>query len=172
MANTGTVQQGLISPTGSDNSEGAPTLTPGQILSAQHLRLLIHLLPSISSPSEFEAWLQRSPVLSAWAEFNAALPSLRADPDLTIVTRMVRAAIDEETLPHTRFRLLHPDKRDWSPTNHHIRFIVAVINDSLMERHLDRLEWKNHPARTVRAVYEVLVYMKAVQGVGNVENFE
>lgn len=172
MSNTVNHQHGLISPPESVTDQGSPTRTSSEILDAQHLRLLIYLLPSIRTTSEFEAWLQRPPVLSAWEEFTAALPGLQPDPDLGVVTRISRAALDEDTLPHARFRMLHPDKSNWSALDHHVRFIIAVISDSLLEKHWDRMEWEKHPVRVVQAVYEVLVYMKAVKGVEGVENAE
>ena len=113
-----------------------------------------------------------TPVLSVWAGFTAAIPGLQPDPDLGVVTSMVRAALEEDTLPHARFRMLHPDKRDWSAADHHVLFLVAVISDSLLEELWDKREWKNHLVRIVQAVYEVLVYMKTVQDMGNVENVE
>ncbi|KAL2106320.1 hypothetical protein VUR80DRAFT_6893 [Thermomyces stellatus] len=169
MSNTATTPQRPVSPPESVTDEDAPTRTAGQILNAQHLRLLIYLLPTIQTISEFEAWLQRPPVLAAWTEFTAALSGLQPDPDLGMITPMVRAALDQDTLPHARFRMLHPDKRDWNATDHHVRFIVAVISDSLLEEHWDENEWNKHPARIVRAVYEVLVYMKAVRNVETVQ---
>ncbi|MBE3042338.1 hypothetical protein IMZ48_07105 [Candidatus Bathyarchaeota archaeon] len=138
---------------------------PSFAFSAQHSRLLLHLLPFLKDSAQFVAWVGRAPVSAAWHEFVAALPDPNPDPSLDVVTPKVQVALMGTKLPATRFRMLHPDKRDWSAEDHHVRFIVAVISDCLSEELWERKDWSSNPREIVRAVYEVLVYLKTVEGI-------
>lgn len=136
------------------------------ILKSQHLRLLLDHLPFINDGVQFDSWLRRAPVSVAWAEFTAAIPRPSPNPDFSTVSPKARAALSVgASPPAASFRMLHPDKSNWSAEDHHVRFIVGVINDSVLEKPNERKGWVEKPHGMVRAVYEVLVYLKATAGV-------
>ncbi|SPN98587.1 uncharacterized protein DNG_01632 [Cephalotrichum gorgonifer] len=139
--------------------------SPTDVLTAQHLRLFLGLLP-FKDPPEFLSWINRPPTQSAWSEFAASVSLPHQDPGLTTLLPKVRDAVDASSLPEARTRLMYPDKRDWNSEDHHVRFIVGVICDSLLEELWTEKEWVEDPDRIVRAVYEVLVYLKGCEALG------
>lgn len=154
-----------LSPAESTFLLDTPTRDPTETLSRQHMRLLLYLLPFAEEPPQLETWLRRPPILAAWTEFTTALAGPHPDPCLSAINPKVRAALGSDNLPEARFCMLHPDKRDWSAGDHHVRFIVAVISDTMLEEQWDRGEDKNGlPNGIVRAVYEILVFLKAMGG--------
>ena len=155
----------LLSPTGGAQRPMDATLQSWtKALNAQHLRLLIKLIPSIKNAVQFDTWIRRAPVLTAWSEFKTALPGPQPDPDFGVILRKVFEALNSKTLPHARICLMHPDKRDWSAEDHHARFVVAVVKDSLLEEIWTDDEWNNARENIIQGIFEVLIYLKATSG--------
>ena len=59
---------------------------------------------------------------------------------------------------------MHPDKRDWSAEDHHARFVVAVVKDSLLEEIWTDDERNNARENIIQGIFEVLIYLKATSG--------
>lgn len=132
------------------------------LLAAQHERLILELLPFKDSAT-FHEWLQSDSVRGAFHELTRDL--LRhergqgqhvPDPEKEQTAKAARDAI-ESKVPH--FLLYHPDKSSWSPEDHHVRFIVTVLQDNTITK-----TWslkKEGTMQMAKSVYEVLCYLKA-----------
>jgi hypothetical protein len=55
----------------------------------------------------------------------------------------------------------NPDKTGWTVEDHHVRFLVAVISDNMLDGLWSEKEWKKNAAGICGAVFEVLVFLKA-----------
>lgn len=66
---------------------------------------------------------------------TAAIPRPRPSSDFFIVSPKARAALfNGASSPAASFRMLHPDKSNWSAADHHVRFVVGVINNCILEK--------------------------------------
>jgi hypothetical protein len=155
----------LICSRSSVDSPGTPRSTKSRasILSAQHTRLLISMLP-FKNPVELDEWISRPPVSAAWLEFRASVPAIHPDPNVVEVCNLAERAIISAPPSGRKFCLLHPDKRGWSIDDHHVRFIVGIAKDSLEEQAWDSSKWIQRSQEIAKALYEVLVYLKTTSG--------
>ncbi|KAF3767630.1 hypothetical protein M406DRAFT_328700 [Cryphonectria parasitica EP155] len=133
---------------------------------AQHERLLLELLP-LKNSDAFRNWITSPLVQGSWREFchdflarNQSTPE--ADKDL--VAKQATDAIRSRTAKYVAY---HPAKNGWTAEDHHIRFIVTVVEDNRLnggiwtdvDRHSKQLAM-------ARAVYEVLGYLRVMAAVG------
>jgi hypothetical protein len=63
------------------------------------------------------------------------------------------------------FLLYHPDKSQWSELDHHVRFIVQVVKDNTLGNASlwDESDAKRKTLEIPKAVYEVLIFLRATQ---------
>lgn len=129
--------------------------------SMQHERLILELLPFKDS-GKFHEWLRGDMVKGSWAEFYrdfmTKVPAGHPDPDKNKTASAVKDAISSRS---PKFLMYHPEKTNWSPEDHHIRFMVTVIQDNLLSGLWSESEWKKKNIEIARAVYEVLFFLKA-----------
>ncbi|KAH8681348.1 hypothetical protein BX600DRAFT_19274 [Xylariales sp. PMI_506] len=138
------------------------SVTPSSRLVAQHERLIIELLP-FRDAAKFQEWLSSIYVQGSWAEFCRDFLSLQpqaSEPDKQRTAEMARDAIVTRA---PKYLLYHPDKRDWTEQDHHVRFIVSVVSDNMLQSRLwPEGEWKKRSHDIAKAVYEVLIYLRAL----------
>lgn len=146
------------------NPETTPLLMPGRSqLTIQHERLILELLP-FANANEFKEWLQSVYVLGAWREFCRDFPPGKAtarEPDKTMTAQLALNAIKYHK--DAKFLLHHPDKSGWSKMDHYVRFIVIVIQDNLLRGMWSKDELGGGNLGVPKAMYEVLVYLRATQ---------
>lgn len=140
----------------------------GSQLSTQHERLILELLP-LKDPAAFHAWLAGDFVRGSWDEFRrdglyplaAPSGSSRAslEPDKHKTAQAARDAIHSRK---PKFLVYHPDKRNWTLEDHHVRFIVTVIADNMLQGLWSESDWKKKSVDIAKAVYEVLAFLKAI----------
>jgi hypothetical protein len=144
-------------------SQSGPSITG---LSTQHERLILELLP-FKDASQFHEWLHSPYVLGSWREFHADFLSsasiastngLIPEPDKNKTSQAAKDAISSKT---AKFLMYHPDKRDWSPQDHHVRFIATVVVDNMLKGLWSDSDWKKRGGDITKAVYEVLSFLRA-----------
>jgi hypothetical protein len=125
----------------------------------QHVRLLLVQLP-FRTVAEFDDWIGSEAVAGSWWEFvtdfykhNASDP----EPDKTRTARCACNALNHKT---PRFLIHHPSKEDWTPEDHHVRFIVTVIHDSILQGVWSEANWAAKGIHIAEAVFEVLSYLR------------
>lgn len=130
-------------------------------LSAQHERLILELLP-FKEPAKFQEWLQSVFVRGAWIEFwqdfLSKAPASLGEPDKAKMAQSAKDAINSRS---QKFMLYHPDKTDWTYEDHHVRFMVTLIQDNMLRSLWSESEWKKKAIEIAKAVYEVLCFLKA-----------
>lgn len=146
---------------------GSAPMTPNQAgaashFSTQHERLILELLPFKDS-AKFHEWIHGDMVRGSWAEFHrdflTKVPLDHIEPDKNKTADAVKNAISNRS---TKFLAYHPDKRNWTRDDHHIRFIVTVIQDNMLTGLWSESEWKKKRNDEIaKAVYEVLFFLKA-----------
>ncbi|KAK4125958.1 hypothetical protein N657DRAFT_642716 [Parathielavia appendiculata] len=129
-------------------------------LSAQHERLILELLP-FKELRQFHEWLSSVYVRGSWNEFvtdflahNPRAPEL----DKNKTTQKAKDAVNSRS---TQFLIYHPDKGAWSAEDHHVRFIVTVIQDNMLKGLWSESDWKKKGLDITKAVYEVLAFLRA-----------
>ncbi|EGX92643.1 hypothetical protein CCM_04016 [Cordyceps militaris CM01] len=129
--------------------------------SQQRERLILELLP-FKDAAKFHEWLRGGPVQGAWREFQHDLlthvPADRPDPDKAKTAQATKDAINTRS---QKFLFYHPDKSDWSPEDHYVRFMTIVILDSLLANLWSDSDWRKRNLDICKAVYEVLFFLKA-----------
>ena len=139
---------------------GQPQLPPINVLSAQHERLILELLP-FKDVSKFKEWLHSGWVQGSWAEFwrdcvvkSQSMP----EPDKTRTCEAAKSAINSKS---QRFLVYHPDKNGWTGEDHHVRFIITLIQDNILKGTWSESDWKKKGVDMCKAAYEVLCFLKA-----------
>lgn len=131
------------------------------LLSAQHERLILELLP-FKDATKFHEWLQSVFVRGAWIEFWQAFlskaPTSLPEPDKTKIAQSAKDAINSRS---QKFMLYHPDKTDWTIEDHHVRFMVTMIQDNMLRNLWSESEWKKKAIDIAKAAYEVLSFLKS-----------
>jgi hypothetical protein len=143
-------------------SMGGPTTSR---LATQHERLMLELLP-FKDNAQFQEWLQSPYVRGSWTEFGrdylsrrAAVPGPEAqEPDKEATAREAKQAIDGRV---PRFMVFHPDKQGWTAQDHTVRFIAAVVSDSMLHKVWSSSDWKKRDMQICKAVYEVLSFLRS-----------
>lgn len=139
----------------------APGVAEMSPFSQQRERLILELLP-FKDAGKFHEWLRSGPVQGSWHEFHrdllARVPADRPDPDKAKMAQATKDAINARA---QKFLVYHPDKSDWSPEDHHVRFMTIVILDSLLANLWSDSDWKKRNIDICKAVYEVLFFLKA-----------
>lgn len=141
----------------------------GSQLSIQHERLILELLP-FKDPPAFHGWLASDYVRGSWNEFRRdglyplTVPSgssraAAAEPDKQKTAQAARDAVNSRK---PKYLVYHPDKSNWTLEDHHIRFIVTVVADNMLQGLWSESEWKKKGVEIAKSVYEVLVFLKAV----------
>lgn len=138
-------------------------------MSSQHERLILELLP-FKDAGAFHAWLGGVYVRGSWLEFCRDYLQLAgfgggsgsgggpSEPDKT---KTAQAAKDAVKAQNPKYLIFHPDKENWSPDDHHIRFIAAVIQDNMMKGLWSSSDFKSKGLDIAKAVYEVLMYLRS-----------
>lgn len=57
--------------------------------------------------------------------------------------------------------MYHPNKEVWTSEDHHVRFIVTVVNDNILQGLWSESDWKKRSTDIAKAVFEVLVFLRA-----------
>ncbi|OAQ72049.1 hypothetical protein VFPPC_12694 [Pochonia chlamydosporia 170] len=134
---------------------------PMPMLNAQHERLILELLP-FKDPAKFKEWLNSDLVQGSWAEFwrdcVAKIRGTHPEPDKTKTAEAAKSAINGRSV---KFLVYHPDKMNWTTDDHHVRFIVTVIQDNMLKNLWSDSDWKKRALEVCKAVFEVLCYLKA-----------
>ncbi|EAQ87290.1 hypothetical protein CHGG_03909 [Chaetomium globosum CBS 148.51] len=129
-------------------------------LASQHERLLLELLP-FQDIRQFHDWLNGVYVRGSWNEFvrdfHAAHP-LAPEPDKTAAVQKARDAIHARG---AQYLMHNPDKDAWTAEDHHVRFLVAVVSDNMLNGLWSDRDWKKNGLAVCGAVFEVLVFLKA-----------
>ncbi|KHN94009.1 uncharacterized protein MAM_08138 [Metarhizium album ARSEF 1941] len=140
-----------------------PAPPPMPMLNAQHERLILELLP-FKDAARFKEWLNSALVQGSWAEFWRDLVTqqktrhMGPEPDKTKTAEAAKNAVSGRIL---KFLAYHPDKTNWTADDHHVRFIVTVVQDNMLNGLWSDADWKKRATEVCRAVYEVLCYLKA-----------
>jgi len=150
-------------------SPGAALRNPSSThISAQHERLILELLP-FKDAAKFHEWLQGEFVRGSWIEFCrdhlAQRPGIPGpvpgmpEPDKAKTAQAAKDAISSRS---KTFLLYHPNKSGWTSDDHHVRFIVTVIQDNMLKNPLwSESDWKKRGIDIAKAVFEVLCFLKA-----------
>jgi hypothetical protein len=107
------------------------------------------------------SWLTGPYVRGSWSEFQRdfhATHPLAPEPDKPSTVQSAREAINARS---AQYLMHNPDKHAWTVEDHHVRFLVAVISDNMLDGLWSEKEWKKNGARVCGAVFEVLVFLKA-----------
>ncbi|OLN97534.1 hypothetical protein CCHL11_01238 [Colletotrichum chlorophyti] len=131
-------------------------------VSSQHERLLLELLP-FKEATKFHDWLTSNFVRGSWDEFHTDYlsrlgPVAEPEPDKN---RTAQAARDAYNSRKAKFLVYHPDKTDWTAEDHHVRFIVTLVADNLLQQLWHESEWRKKGLDIAKAAYEVLIFLKA-----------
>ena len=81
-------------------------------------------------------------------------------------TKTAQRAKDVLNSRKPEFLMYHPSKDAWTPEDHHARFIVTVISDNMLKGLWSESDWKKRGLEIAKAVYEVLVFLRATAGTG------
>ncbi|KAL3965178.1 hypothetical protein ACCO45_002182 [Purpureocillium lilacinum] len=155
-----------MSPNNSTMSAGPFAAPPStSFLSAQHERLILELLPFKDS-AKFQEWLNSDWVRGSWLEFHADFltksarpgPSAATEPDKARAAQAAKDAINSRS---QKYLVYHPNKTGWTAEDHHVRFIVTVIQDNMLRSLWSESEWKKKAIDIAKAVFEVLCFLKA-----------
>ncbi|KAH6855762.1 hypothetical protein B0I37DRAFT_350906 [Chaetomium sp. MPI-CAGE-AT-0009] len=134
-------------------------------LASQHERLILELLP-FQDIRQFHDWLNGVYVRGSWSEFvrdfHHANP-LAPEPDKRETVQKARDAISSRG---AQYLMHNPDKEAWSAEDHHVRFLVAVISDNMLDGLWSEKEWKKGSLAICGAVFEVLAFLKATAAPG------
>jgi hypothetical protein len=134
---------------------------PMPTLAAQHERLILELLP-FKDATKFKEWLNSDFVQGSWAEFWRDFVTKGRtnypEPDKTKAAEAAKNAINSRSI---KFLVYHPDKTNWTLEDHHVRFIVTVIQDNMLKNLWSDSDWKKRALEVCKAVFEVLCYLKA-----------
>lgn len=129
--------------------------------SSQHERLILELLPFKDSV-KFHEWLRGGMVRGSWGEFHrdflTKVPADHSEPDKNKTAQTVKDAVLGRS---PKFLAYHPDKTGWTRDDHHVRFIVTVIQDNMLTGLWTESDWKKRTIEISKAVYEVLFFLKA-----------
>ncbi len=108
----------------------------------------------------FQEWLQSSYVRGSWHEYCRDF--LAANPTSPEVdkAKTSQAAKDAINSRNPRYLLYHPDKDGWTPEDHVVRFIVAVVADNMLKSIWSDHDWKKRNIEVCKAVYEVLSFLR------------
>ncbi|KAG7043945.1 hypothetical protein JMJ77_0011765 [Colletotrichum scovillei] len=148
-------------------------------VSLQHERLLLELLP-FKDATKFHDWLDSNFVRGPWNEFNADFlsraiadvaaagptttgglppgPSAVPEPDKIRTAQAAREALNGRK---AKFCVYRPDKSAWTAEDHHVRFIVTLVADNMLQNLWYESEWKKKGLDIAKAAYEVLIFLKA-----------
>ncbi|KAK1713048.1 hypothetical protein BDP67DRAFT_544271 [Colletotrichum lupini] len=129
-------------------------------VSLQHERLLLELLP-FKDATKFHDWLDSNFVRGPWNEFNADFLSRSSavlEPDKTRTAQAAREALNGRK---AKFCVYRPDKSAWTAEDHHVRFIVTLVADNMLQNLWYESEWKKKGLDIVKVAYEVLIFLKA-----------
>ncbi|KAG8425909.1 hypothetical protein J3459_008602 [Metarhizium acridum] len=150
---------GVPPPSPQISNMSAPPPIP--MLNAQHERLILELLPFKDAP-RFKEWLNSDLVQGSWAEFwrdlVAKTRTSYPEPDNNKTAEAAKNAINGRSV---KFLVYHPDKTNWTADDHHVRFIVTVIQDNMLKNLWSDSDWKKRAIEVCKAVFEVLCYLKA-----------
>ncbi|KAK1635137.1 hypothetical protein BDP81DRAFT_407574 [Colletotrichum phormii] len=163
----------------------SPARTPASVppassrVSSQHERLLLELLP-FKDTTKFHDWLDSNYVRGPWNEFNAdflsraiadaaaagvvgptglpAGPSAVPEPEKVRTAQAAREALNGRK---AKFVVYRPDKSTWTAEDHHVRFIVTLVADNMLQNLWYESEWKKKGLEIAKAAYEVLIFLKA-----------
>ncbi|KAK8925511.1 hypothetical protein H634G_07679 [Metarhizium anisopliae BRIP 53293] len=142
-------------------SPNTPAPPPTPMLNAQHERLILELLP-FKDAARFKEWLNSDLVQGSWAEFwrdfVARARTPYPEPDKHKTAEAAKNAINGRSV---KFLVYHPDKTNWTVDDHHVRFIVTVIQDNMLKSLWSDSDWKKRAIEVCKAVFEVLCYLKA-----------
>uniref|UniRef100_L2FYI4 Uncharacterized protein n=1 Tax=Colletotrichum fructicola (strain Nara gc5) TaxID=1213859 RepID=L2FYI4_COLFN len=138
----------LPPPMGNGSAMPGPPNTSAARVSSQHERLLLELLP-FKEASKFH-----DGAAAAAGEGPAGIP----EPDKP---RTAQAARDALNSRKPKFLVYHPDKTGWTPEDHHVRFIVTLVADNMLQNLWYESEWKKRGLDIAKAAYEVLIFLKA-----------
>lgn len=134
---------------------------PASPFAAQHERLILELLP-VKNSQAFREWIYGPLVQGSWHEFSQDFLSKNnsaPEADKNTVATQAKDAIKSKS---AKYLVYHPTKGDWTPEDHHVRFIVTVIADNLLKSGIwSESDWKRRALDLAKAVYEVLVYLRA-----------
>lgn len=129
--------------------------------SIQHERLILELLPFKDS-AKFHEWLRGDMVRGSWTEFYrdflTKVPSDHVEPDKNKTADAAKSAISGKNVKYMAY---HPEKVNWSREDHHVRFIVTVVQDNMLTGLWSESDWKKRSTDITRAIYEVLFFLKA-----------
>ncbi|KAF6841512.1 hypothetical protein CMUS01_03545 [Colletotrichum musicola] len=149
---------------GSSSSGAAPVR-----VSSQHERLLVELLP-FKDVVQFREWIGSAYVRGPWNEFyndyllrageagGGAGPAGIPEPDKARTAQTAREALNSRK---PKYLVYHPDKTGWTPEDHHVRFIVTLVADNMLQGLWYESEWKKRGFDIAKAAYEVLIFLKA-----------
>ncbi|OHE95675.1 hypothetical protein CORC01_08959 [Colletotrichum orchidophilum] len=156
----------------------APNPPLSSRVSSQHERLLLELLP-FKDAAKFHDWLDSNFVRGPWNEFNADFlsraianaaaagvvgptgvtgPSAVPEPEKVRTAQAAREALNARK---AKFIVYRPDKSAWTAEDHHVRFIVTLVADNMLQNLWYESEWKKKGLDIAKAAYEVLVFLKA-----------
>ncbi|GAO15635.1 hypothetical protein UVI_02050660 [Ustilaginoidea virens] len=109
----------------------------------------------------FKEWL-RYILQGSWMEFRrdclAKAGGVVADPDKRSTAEKAMDCVDNVG---PDFGLYHPDKKNWTVQDHHVRFIMTVVLDGLLSNLWSSKDWDARGLEISKAVYEVLCFLKA-----------
>ncbi|TDZ47190.1 hypothetical protein CTRI78_v008652 [Colletotrichum trifolii] len=138
------------------HAQRAPVVAP------QHERLLLDLVP-FKDAAKFHSWLESPFVRGPWNEFVADFlsrpgsPAAVPEPDRLRTAQAAQTALNSKK---ARYLVHHPDKADWTPEEHYVRFIVTLVSDNMLQNFWHESEWKKKGLDIAKASYEVLVFLK------------
>jgi hypothetical protein len=129
-------------------------------ISSQHERLILELLP-FKDASKFHEWLQSPFVRGNWVEFCRdclAKNPTSPEPDKTRTATAARDAINGRKAKYLAY---FPDKQGWTSEDHHVRFIITIVQDNILNNLWTDADWKKRGIDIAKAVYEVLSFLRA-----------
>jgi hypothetical protein len=80
------------------------------------------------------------------------------EPDKEATAKAVKEAFKGRK---SKFLSYHPEKDSWNAEDHHVRFIVVVISDSVLNGLWSESDSKKRTMEIAKAVYEVLSFLRA-----------
>lgn len=140
----------------------------------QHERLILELLP-FKDPQVFREWLHGPFVRGAWQEYCRDYLARHPDSPECDKAQVSQAAKEAVSTRNPKYLLYHPEKDDWSPEDHVIRFIAVVVGDNVLLKGLwSELDWKRQKIEISKALYEVLSFLRSTEfgGIQNPPGYE
>ena len=98
-------------------------------------------------------------------DFHGTHP-LAPEPDKASTVQRAREALNARS---AQYLMHNPDKSAWTAEDHHVRFLVAVVSDNMLDGPWSEKEWKKNGAGIAGAVFEVLVFLKATAAAAEAE---